>query len=136
MTARPMTERALSDEEWAAMTDEQWLQHRIARCAAEGWTANKERYERLLSTSSAVRGMREALGELLAADDAMAAFIIAVEPAVLGETEWAQQHHERSARRRKAIAKARAALSLEGEDKQARATPSAPTTTDTKDTTK
>lgn len=76
----------------------------------------------LLSTSAAVRGMREALSELLAADDAMAAFIIAAEPSVLGEAEWAQQHRERSARRRRAIAKARAALSgIEpGEDEQAR----------------
>lgn len=85
--------------------------------------------ERSLSASASERGLREALGELLAADDAMAAFIIAVEPAVLGETEWQQQHRERSARRRKAIASARAALSPKGEDEQARAARSASTTT-------
>lgn len=134
MTARPMTEG--ERERAVALAKFNILYWHEDEPESESDKGQLLLARALLSTSSAVRGMREALGELLAADDAMAAFIIAVEPAVLGETEWAQQHHERSARRRKAIAKARAALSLEGEDKQARATPSAPISTDTKDATK
>ncbi|MGQ3297708.1 hypothetical protein [Reyranella sp.] len=51
-----MSGHTMSDDEWNAMTDQQWLQHRLDRCTACGWTANKERYERILaafSTSSA-----------------------------------------------------------------------------------
>lgn len=62
-----MSGRPMSDDEWNAMTDQQWLQHRLDQCTAYGWTANKERYERVLkaltdaeSTSSALREMREA----------------------------------------------------------------------------
>jgi len=78
----------------------------------------------LLSTSSAVRGMREALVE-------WGLLSLVVEIAVRNE-EPAFYDQVLSA-----IRSTRAALSLvEGEDKQARATPSAPTTTDTKDTTK
>jgi len=67
---RATEEGSVTDKEWMAMTDLQWLEHRVARCAAEGWTANKERYERVLkaltdaeSTSTALREMREALEE-------------------------------------------------------------------------
>lgn len=120
MTARPMTERPLSDEEWAAMTDEQWLQHRIARCAAEGWTANKERYERLLSTSSAERGMREALIQAR-------------------QELWDALHsHMSEAEFNKEVEYIDAALSARaGEDEQARGQGrSASISTDTKGTTK
>src|SRR5690348_50550 len=55
-------------------------------------------------------GLAAALKEMLAADDAMSAFIIAADPAKLGEKEWNRQHTERSARRRRATEAARAAV--------------------------
>jgi hypothetical protein len=52
----------------------------------------------------------EALEEYLAADDAMAAFLLGADPKALGEMEWRGQHSERSTRRRNATTAARAAI--------------------------
>lgn len=60
--------------------------------------------------------LEEALRELLAADDALSAFLIAANPADLGEGEWQKQHNERAVRRFKAIRAARAALPEETAD--------------------
>lgn len=51
--------------------------------------------------------LRNALRELLDADDAMCAFLIGANAKELGETEWSRQHAERSKRRQNAIAVAR-----------------------------
>lgn len=56
------------------------------------------------------------LRELLAADDALMAFVIGASPKLLGEMEWRDQKSERSTRRRKALAAARAALPEEPAD--------------------
>lgn len=56
--------------------------------------------------------MREALGKLLAADDAMLAFLLVADAKQIGEAEWDRQHKERSDRKRRALEAARSALSL------------------------
>lgn len=51
-----------------------------------------------------------ALRECIAADDAMAAFLIGADVSVLGREEWRLLHKARSDRRAAAITKARAAI--------------------------
>jgi hypothetical protein len=43
---------------------------------------------------------RDLLSELLAAEDSVTAFLVAADPAILGELEWRGQNSERQARRR------------------------------------
>lgn len=59
---------------------------------------------------AAASQMLRALRELMAADDAMVAFLLAADPKKIGEEEWDAQHRERGARKRKAINEARAAI--------------------------
>jgi len=56
----------------------------------------------------------DGLIELLAVDDALAAFLIDAEPKELGEAEWKRQHHELHDRRRAAHATAREAITKAG----------------------
>lgn len=53
--------------------------------------------------------LRDALAELLAADDAVTAFVLTASPSEMGEGAWRREHAERYARRRKAIDAARSA---------------------------
>jgi hypothetical protein len=60
---------------------------------------------------AAAHEMHAAAKEMLAADDAMLAFILAARPATLGEEEWQRQHKARSERRLNAITALQAAVS-------------------------
>lgn len=117
MTARPMTTE----------TPEQ-LAQRVVDTWGEGNPPIVVLARALLSTSSAVRGMRDRAAKV--ADD-LAAELARLQGASDRRVQIGS-HLETCA----TIAAGIRALSLEGEDKQARATPSAPITTDTKDTTK
>jgi len=57
-----------------------------------------------------VNQLTAALRELLAADDAMTAFLFAADPQKVGEEEWDRQRNERSQRKRKATMAARVLL--------------------------
>ena len=54
--------------------------------------------------------LRGVIREMLAADDAMLAFLLAAEPKSMGEGEWQRLHAARSERRRAATDAARAAI--------------------------
>jgi len=49
-----------------------------------------------------IERLREALRDLISADDAMLAFLLAVTSQELGEPEWDRQHKERSQQKRSA----------------------------------
>lgn len=134
MTARPMTEGEMEKRLDTLLSDLGWAYIETGagggceRTSAEITRATKEIHDLLLSTSSAVRGMREALETII--------FISTVPEDDDHRILFAATMHLSLAQIKRA---ALAALSLEGEDKQATRgddAATAPTTTDTKDTTK
>lgn len=54
--------------------------------------------------------LRGVIREMLAAHDAMAAFVIGCDPAKVGEAQWDTMHKERAERRRRADEAAREAI--------------------------
>lgn len=54
--------------------------------------------------------LRGIIREMLAADDAILAFVLAADPKILGEGEWARQHAKCSQRRHAALVAARDAV--------------------------
>lgn len=134
MTARPITE----GERAEALELARYLVRRFEEDddARNVPTTELMLARALLSTSSEVRRLREALekaakiAEIHAARRRDLAREFANNPPLFSEQETARVTALNIA------CDIRAALSVEGEDKQARATPSAPISTDTKDTTR
>jgi hypothetical protein len=77
-----------------------------------------ERREHLCGLAAdRIERLEKALAELLAADDALAAFLVAADAKNIGEAAWRGQHNERSIRRYNAIVDARAAMTPGSERK-------------------
>lgn len=74
----------------------------------EACAGQEEIVAAILNRGELATNLLSALTELLAADDAMSAFLIGADLSKIGREEWGRQHAERSVRRKAALDAARA----------------------------